>query len=136
MAKKSASSKLVPKPAPKQATDQVDRPSWPKLHPLVPASDLSLEVVLTDQIILIHKLFTSSLSRQYTAFLASLPLITTPGKPKKGEALRVNDRFEVNDPDFANLLWNSTALKDLVMASKHDWGGEVVGLNPRIRVYR
>lgn len=113
------------------------RPQWPKLQPLVPASDLGLEVLLDKQIVLVHKLFTSTLCRHYTSFLSSLPLTTTPGKPKKGEALRVNDRYQIDDPDFASLLWSSTALQELVTSSADcDWGGEVVGLNPNIRVYR
>jgi len=106
------------------------------LHPLVPACDLSLDVVLEDQIILIRNLFTGTLCRQYVNFLATLPLTTTPGQPKKGEALRVNDRFQVDDPGFAEKLWNATSLKDLVTGSEMNWGGEICGLNPRIRIYR
>lgn len=40
--------------------------------------------------------------------------MTTPGKPKKGDAVRVNDRFEINDPGFAKRLWEETGLKELV----------------------
>jgi hypothetical protein len=71
------------------------------------------------------------------------------GKPKKGEALRVNDRFQIDDPDFAERLWSSTALKHLVLNNASSdmesvmeeestklWGGAVVGLNPGIRIYR
>jgi len=109
---------------------------WPPLRPLVPTSDLRLDVVLPDQIVLIRKLFTKTLCEQYVSFLATLPLVTTPGKPKKGDALRVNDRFQVDDAQFAEMLWTTTSLEDLVVDSKLDWGGEVCGLNPRIRVYR
>ena len=112
------------------------KPRWPALKPLVPTSDLSLDTVLEDQIILIRKLFTSSLSQQYVSFLSSLPLTTTPGVLKKGDALRVNDRFQVDDPDLAEQLWSSTGLKELVTSAGRDWGGEVCGLNPRIRIYR
>lgn len=122
--------KVVPQrePAPKL-------PQWPALRPLVPTSDLSLESVLDEQIILIRNLFTSSLSRQYVSFLSSLPLVTTPDQPKKGDASRVNDRFQVEDPAFAEQLWSSTGLKDLV-TTNGGWGGEVCGLNPRVRIYR
>jgi hypothetical protein len=55
-----------------------------------------------------------------------------------------------DDPAFAEQLWNSTALKELVTVSnksndpgnsnsddlKKLWVGEVCGLNPRIRIYR
>jgi hypothetical protein len=49
---------------------------------------------------------------------------------------------------FAERLWSGTALKDLVTGNaegsldltpaqrKELWGGDVVGLNPRIRIYR
>ena len=74
--------------------------------------------------------------------------MTTPGKPKRGEAVRVNDRFQCDDADFAEHLWSGTALKDIVEKSVIDerelggaerrklWGGEVIGLNGNIRVYR
>ena len=48
-------------------------------------------------------------------FLKGLPLTTTPGKPKKGEALRCNDRFQVQDDLFANRLWVETGLRELVL---------------------
>ena len=111
----------------------VQRPNWP---PLVRTPGLSLETVLEDQIHIVRNLFTSRLARQYVSFLTNLPLITTPNQPKKGDALRVNDRLEVDDPVFAEQLWNSTGLKDLVNTANHSWGGDLSGLNPRIRIYR
>lgn len=126
--------------AKKQIKDLVSTTSaslkWPPLHPLRSLIDLSLEVVLDQQIVLIRDLFTSSLCRKYVAFLSTLPLVTTPGQPKKGEALRVNDRFQIEDSLFAQQLWTRTGLKELVTQSDEQWGGEVCGLNPRIRVYR
>lgn len=75
--------------------------------------------------------------------------MTTPGKPKKGDAVRVNDRFQIDDPAFAERLWSGTALKNLITGRAGDggfdltepqcqdlWGGEVIGLNPNIRIYR
>lgn len=143
-------------------------PDWPALSPLVPSEDLHLETVLEDQVIVIRNLFTSTLCRKYVQFLSSLPLVTTPVTPKDGDALRVNDRFEVQDAGFAHRLWSETGLeglvtgragagdggysgsrdedgdteeqeeveKDVMKDLKMLWGGDVCGLNPRIRVYR
>ena len=123
--------------APTASTTSMPKPSWPPLKPLVPAADLALETVLADQIVIARKLFTATLCQRYVSYLASLPLATTPGIPKRGEALRVNDRFEIQDADFAERLWRETALRELVEAEgKGTWGGEVVGLNPRVRIYR
>lgn len=126
-------------------------PKWPPLTPLVPAIDLSLETLLAGQIILIRNLFTSTLCKNYVSFLSSLPLSTTSIHHKKNEALRVNDRFMIDDPNFAEILWSQTALRGLVAGSVDDvpdahrpgrqdlekvFGGKVLGLNPRIRIYR
>lgn len=143
-------------------------PPWPALSPLVPTEDLHLETLLEGQVIIIRNLFTSTLCHKYVQFLSSLPLVTTPVTPKNGDALRVNDRFEVQDAGFAQRLWNGTGLEGLVTGRagpgdggygggrdedgekeeqddaekgemedlKKLWGGEVCGLNPRIRVYR
>lgn len=122
-------------------------PNWPALRPLPPTSDLCLTPILPSQIYIIRNLFSSTLCKTYISFLTSLPLITTPGRPKKDEALRVNDRFQVDDASFAELLWSGTGLKELVCSSasqseneddgeKVDWDGEVLGLNPNIRIYR
>src|SRR5882762_3505685 len=54
-----------------------NKPNWPPLRPLIPASDLSLEPLLDDQSYLIRSFFTSSLCKTYVSFLSSLPLITT-----------------------------------------------------------
>ena len=52
----------------------------------------------------------------------------------------MNDRLEVNDNAFAQTIWQTSALQDLirqsVMSGQASWGGDVVGLNPRIRIYR
>lgn len=125
-------------------------PNWPPLQPLIPTEDIWVETLLQDQIILIRKLFTSSLCKNYVSFLSSLPLTTTPAKPKEGNAVRINDRFEVHDAGFAQRLWSSTCLAHVLTGSAgaekgnslrpdewmNLWGGELCGLNPRIRVYR
>lgn len=60
----------------------------------------------------------------------------------------MNDRFQVEDPSFADRLWSETGLKQLVAEPCIDgkelsdverralWNGEVLGLNSNIRVYR
>lgn len=125
-------------------------PNWPPLQPLIPTEGLWMETLLQDQIILIRKLFTPSLCKNFVSFLSSLPLITTPAKPREGNAVRINDRFEVHDARFAQRLWSSTCLARILTGlvgagertpPKPDeltnlWGGELCGLNPRIRVYR
>lgn len=146
-------SKPAKKPAPRanqKAVVQKPPPKWPPLQPLVPSTDLSLETLLEDQILVTRNLFTSTLCKNYVSFLSSLPLTTTSIQPKKDEALRVNDRFMVDDPGFAEALWKNTALEALVTGSLDDeadersspeslrklWGGDVLGLNPRLRIYR
>lgn len=124
-------------------------PNWPAFTPLIPESDLSLQEVLPGQIVTLPNLFTATLCKNYVSFLSTLSLTTTPGKPKKGDAVRVNDRYQIDDPAFAERLWSGTALKNFVTgnASGHGlnlsdeqrkelWGGEVIGLNPNIRIYR
>lgn len=109
-----------------------------------------MQMLLQDQIILIRKFFTPSLCKNYVSFLSTLPLITTPAITKAGNAVRINDRFEVHDASFAQRLWSSTGLahvrSGLVGAEERTpprpdelmnlWGEELCGLNPRIRVYR
>jgi hypothetical protein len=93
-------------------------PNWPPLKPLIPPSDLSLSTLVPSQILTISNFFTSKLSATYVSFLKTLPLTTTPGKPKKGDALRYNDRFQVLDEQFANRLWEETGLRELIYESE------------------
>ncbi|OKL59201.1 hypothetical protein UA08_05587 [Talaromyces atroroseus] len=136
-------------------------PNWPPLRPLVPASDLYIEPLLKDQVYLIRNFFTANLCKSYISFLSSpstttgINLTTTPLKPKsRDDAVRVNDRFQVQDAAFAEMLWSSTSLKEIVCErrgvdgdyddqEKDDreenariWGGTPLGLNPNIRIYR
>jgi hypothetical protein len=108
---------------------------WPAFRPLVPLEDLACDSIVPGQIITISNFWTSTLCKNYVAHLSGLPLVTTPGCPKKGEAVRVNDRFQIDDPVFADRLWNDTALRELVSgpsaaASEEErdrlWGGRVV----------
>lgn len=68
--------------------------------------------------------------------------------------MRVNDRFQIDDPGLSKELWVGTGLAELITragvdgegppegeaankkAMEQRWGGEVVGLNPNIRIYR
>ncbi|KAF2095582.1 hypothetical protein NA57DRAFT_67936 [Rhizodiscina lignyota] len=131
-----------------QPMQEQQLPNWPAFDPLIPRMDLSIEVLVPNQVVLIRNFFTSALCKKYVSFLSTLPLVTTPGKPKKGEAVRVNDRFQIDDVSFAQRLWNETALRELVTHFGDDddlpsvgkardlWGGDVLGLNPNIRIYR
>ena len=136
MSKKVTRSRKVPAPKNPGAESLVSQLQWPLLRPLVPTVDLHLQALLQDQIFVVSKLFTTSLCQKYISFLADLPLITTPTRPKKGDAARINDRLEVYDPQFATILFNTTGLETLMRESGCDWGGELCGLNPRIRIYR
>ncbi|KAL8668076.1 MAG: hypothetical protein Q9202_000054 [Teloschistes flavicans] len=106
----------------KKQYDASPPPNWPPFKPLIPSSHLALETLLEDQIILIRNFFTSSLCKDYVSFLSTLPLVTTPDKPKKGDALRVNDRFQVDESGFADQLWDIAGLKDLVTREEGDGG--------------
>ncbi|KAI2472332.1 hypothetical protein F4781DRAFT_11432 [Annulohypoxylon bovei var. microspora] len=116
-------------------------PNWPPFRPALPVLQLSPEAPipgLEDKIILVRNFWPKNLCRDYVNFFKTLSLTTTPGRPKRGEALRVNDRFQVDDPRFSQRLWLETGLKDTLLEEsvRHLWGGDVVGLNPNIRIYR
>lgn len=159
MPPKSKSSKPKPTTQPNSPKSEPPKPNWPPLRPLLPAADLALTCLLPDQIYLINNFLTSTLCKTYVSFFSSLPLTTTPGKPKRGDAVRVNDRFQIEDRRFAEALWEATALRELVLdfeeeeeeeededggngerkrtrTMKEIWGGEPLGLNPNIRIYR
>jgi hypothetical protein len=117
--------RLNSKPSSKiQLQNPAPPPNWPAFTPLLPASDLSISTVVDSQIVVVRNFWTSTLCKNYVAFLKSLPLVTTPGKPKKGEAVRVNDRFQVNDEVFANRLWLETGLRELVCGDEEGEEGE------------
>jgi hypothetical protein len=124
---------------PTASTNPIQPPDWPPFVPLIPSSNLTLDPKVPGQIVTIQNFWTATLCKNYVSFLSSLPFSTTPGKPKKGEAVRVNDRFQIDDAAFAERLWSSTALKDLILGHtendglgledsqrKELWGGEVV----------
>ncbi|KAK4130128.1 hypothetical protein BT67DRAFT_445975 [Trichocladium antarcticum] len=125
-----------PPPTPRPATVA---PSWPAFKPPLPVIDLTVESLVQDKVVVLRSFFPRSLCRDYVSFLRDLPLTTTPGKPKRGDAVRVNDRFQIDDARFADRLWSETGLKEVLLNGRelaHLWGGQIVGLNPNIRVYR
>lgn len=137
-------------------------PGWPQFKPQLPVTDLVPETVVPDKVVVYRSFFPRSLCRDYVEFVRHLPLTVTPAVPKRGHALRVNDRFQVDDATFADRLWTETGLKEAVLQPElaHLWcvflfylfiysrslylltkkfnhrGGEVIGLNPNIRIYR
>ncbi|KAB8342921.1 hypothetical protein FH972_022518 [Carpinus fangiana] len=130
---------------------QKPRPQWPALEPVIPKDDLVLHHLMPGQIVTVSNFWASSLCKSYVKFLSNLPLTTTPGVPKKGNAVRVNDRFQIDDAAFAEKLWSVSGLKDVVLDLSMDgiddlksieerrrdfWGGHVLGLNSNIRIYR
>lgn len=135
---KQKGSKSIAKARPSSAPAAVEPPSWPAFKPPLPLTDLQPESLLDDRVVLIRNFWPKSLCRDYASFLRTLPLTTTPGHPKRGDAVRVNDRFQVHDQAFANRLWLETGLRDVLMGDdwKALWGGDAVGLSPNIRIYR
>ncbi|KAK8122281.1 hypothetical protein PG984_010951 [Apiospora sp. TS-2023a] len=124
-----------------KASPSPPAPKWPAFKPALPVTSLSLEEAhpaFRDKILLVRNFFPKSLCRDYVTYLRGLPFVTTPGRPKRGEAVRVNDRFQIDDLQFAQRLWLETGLKDLLLddSVSSTWNGEVVGLNPNIRIYR
>lgn len=102
----------------KKPSVDIQRPNWPVFKPLVPTSHLTLSTLVDSQIAVIRNFWTATLCRNYVSFLKGLPLTTTPGKPKKGDALRINDRYQINDEAFANRLWLETGLRELICGSE------------------
>lgn len=89
-------------------------PSWPPFRPSLPITDLAFDTLVDDKVVVLRNFFPKSLCRDYVSFLSTLPLITTPGKPKRGMAVRVNDRFQIDDQKFADRLWYETGLREVV----------------------
>ncbi|KAH6855123.1 hypothetical protein B0I37DRAFT_363990 [Chaetomium sp. MPI-CAGE-AT-0009] len=139
MGKDKRSKAAAPAPVPTSAPAITPTtPSWPPFKPSLPVVDLTLESLVKDKVVVLRSFFPRSLCRDYVSFLRELPLITTPGKPKRGDAVRVNDRYQIDDAKFAHRLWTETGLKEALAGKDvaHLWGGDVVGLNPNIRIYR
>jgi hypothetical protein len=115
-------SKAGPPPATTPATPATT-PSWPPFKPGLPVVDLSIDSLVEDKVVVLRSFFPRSLCRDYVSFLRELPLITTPGKPKRGDAVRVNDRYQIDDAKFAHRLWTETGLKEMLLGKDvaHLW---------------
>ena len=150
------------KPPKNQKEPEQEIPKWPPLRPPPPkAHTLSLTPLLPSHIYTTTGLLPAPLCKAYVSFLSSLQLSTTPLQRGKDYAARVNDRFQVWDPGFAKVLWEGTALRELVLSFLEEeddyeeegeeggggekgegdgegniWDGVPIGLNPNIRVYR
>ena len=121
------------------------RLNWPPFNKFLSTSTCNVNIVHPNQIITIPQLWSSKQCSRYTSFLSTLPLSTTPAKAKKGDAVRVNDRFQVEDAVFAERLWSETNLKNVVLGTSDTnhlhlteqerrtlWKGDVVSLtSPR-----
>ncbi|KAM3557237.1 hypothetical protein MY1884_004623 [Beauveria asiatica] len=125
-----------PQPAPPSSS----LPPWPKFKPPLPVVDLlPVPHPLTDKVVTLDAFFPRSLCRDYVAHLSALPLQTTPGTPRRGDAVRVNDRLQTHDASFAAALWDETGLREALLQDDDVaslWGGEPIGLSPNIRIYR
>jgi hypothetical protein len=110
-------------PGPPPPTTSAAKPDWPAFRPSLPVVELTPESLVQDKIVVLRSFFPRSLCRDYVSFLRELPLITTPGKPKRGEAVRVNDRYQIDDPLFAHRLWTETGLNDAILSKDvaHLW---------------
>lgn len=97
------------------------------LQPLLTSSQVP------SQILTISNFWTSTLCKNYVSFLNTLPLTATPGKPKKGDALRCNDRFQVMDWGFANRLWVESGLREMINGNEEGEEGEEGGMSKEER---
>lgn len=105
-------------PPPSAAPPATVTPSWPPFKPSLPVVDLTFESLIQEKVVVLRSFFPRSLCRDYVSFLRELPLVTTPGKPKRGDAVRVNDRFQIDDARFAHRLWTETGLKDVILSDE------------------
>ena len=93
-----------PQAAPKAGPPLTQPPSWPPIKQHLPLH-AEPHPSAPDKILLVPNFLPPSLCRTYLSFVRGLPLTTTPGRPKRGDAVRVNDRFQVDDAAFAGRLY-------------------------------
>lgn len=109
-------------------------------------------MLIPNQLVTIPQFFTTKLCNTLVEwFSRNIQLETTPARPKKGFAARVNDRLAVEDWGLAERLWGEGGVGEVVKGmcqvegegdeererrERELWGGKVVGLNPNMRVYR
>ncbi|GAB5591722.1 hypothetical protein Unana1_06622 [Umbelopsis nana] len=110
---------------------------WPKLFP---KADLQVEELLAGQIYTIPDFFTVKECDSLVAYIENnIQLQTTPAIPKRGEALRSNDRVSLTDATFASLLW-SMGIEGVTQSTASIYKAAMpkvpAGLNSNIRIYR
>ncbi|XP_010693445.2 uncharacterized protein LOC104906402 isoform X1 [Beta vulgaris subsp. vulgaris] len=100
-----------------------------------PKHKLQLNYLKGNDLITVPNFFTSSESKAFIKSAESLGF-THQGSlgPAKGEAFRDNDRTSVNDPNLAEIIWESGL--DKLFEDIKIRGRVAVGLNPNIRFYR
>lgn len=106
MAKKPALTKVKQKAAgsvPAGTKINVQQP--PQFPSVSPKESLIVDDFVPDKILLIQDAFDESECKQFIKFMEELPLELTPA-PKKGEAVRVNYRINIQSPSFAEALFS------------------------------
>ncbi|KAH8556547.1 hypothetical protein BGW37DRAFT_17293 [Umbelopsis sp. PMI_123] len=113
------------------------RTKWPKLFP---KSDLQAQELLPGQIYTISEFFSIKECDSLISYIENnIQLQATPAIPKRGEALRSNDRISVSDADFAHTLWSlgvDNVVKSTSAIYKAALPHKPAGLNTNIRIYR
>ncbi|KAL2920579.1 hypothetical protein RDABS01_012070 [Bienertia sinuspersici] len=105
---------------------------WPVIKP---KHKLQFNFLKGNDLITVPNFFTSFESKEFVKVAESLGFVHQGSLgPTKGEAYRDNDRISVNDPDLADMIWES-GLNKLFQDIKIR-GKVAVGLNPNIRFYR
>jgi hypothetical protein len=106
--------KQQPTTKPSSQSSPPPPPNWPAFKPRLPVVDITPELHPDSPttIAVIRTFFPRGLCQDYVGFLRTLSFQTTPTRPKKGEALRFNDRFQVDDAVFAGRLWVETGLRE------------------------
>jgi hypothetical protein len=107
--------------------------NWPTIPP--PSSSLSLTSLSSLGLLLIDNLFPPALRRHFITFIDNLSL-DPPRAPKRGEAERRNERFQVQDDAFAERLWRDSGLSKVCEGIEGRNGRKPCGLNGNIRIYR
>ncbi|KAK0197226.1 hypothetical protein F5146DRAFT_1014594 [Armillaria mellea] len=102
MAKKSKTQEKSTKQM-KQSTAQSSSSEGVDLPNISPKRHLECRVLLENQILLIDNFLSAPECKAIAQFIDNLPLELTPPK-RRGEAVRVNYRFSVTSPDFAQRL--------------------------------
>ncbi|KAK0240254.1 hypothetical protein EDD85DRAFT_824869 [Armillaria nabsnona] len=102
MAKKSKTQEKSTKHT-QQSTAQSSSSEGIDLPNISPKRHLECRVLLENQILLVDNFLSAPECKGIAQFIDNLPLELTPPK-RRGEAVRVNYRFSVTSPDFAQRL--------------------------------